>query len=64
MCRLTVITAPAGAGKTTALALCRQPDPGRWPGTLWGYCDNRPGVFWARVVAALAWRVLTSSHGL
>jgi len=52
-CPLTVITAPAGAGKTMALALwaAAQPRPVAWVGL--DEFDNRPGVFWAYVVAAL-----------
>ena len=50
---LTVVTAPAGAGKTTALALwaAAQPATIAWVGV--DEFDNRPGVFWAHVVAAL-----------
>jgi LuxR family transcriptional regulator, maltose regulon positive regulatory protein len=52
-CPLTVVTGPAGAGKTMALALWAAAEPGTvaWV-SLDGY-DNRPGVFWAYVVAAL-----------
>ena len=52
-CPLTVVTAPAGAGKTMALALWAAAEPGTvaWVG-LDGY-DNGPGIFWAYVVAAL-----------
>ena len=52
-CRLTVVTGSPGAGKTTALALWAAAEPGvvAWVG-LDGY-DNRPGVFWSYVVAAL-----------
>jgi LuxR family transcriptional regulator, maltose regulon positive regulatory protein len=52
-CPLTVITGPAGAGKTMALALWAAADPGpvAWAGL--DEFDNRPGVFWAYVVAAL-----------
>ncbi len=50
---LTVVTAPAGAGKTIALALwaAAQPETVAWVGL--DEFDNRPGVFWANVVAAL-----------
>ena len=50
---LTVLTAPAGAGKTMALALwaAAQPATVAWLGL--DEFDNRPGVFWANVVAAL-----------
>jgi len=52
-CPLTVLTAPAGAGKTMALALWTAAQPGSvaWV-CLDGY-DNRPEVFWSYVVAAL-----------
>jgi LuxR family transcriptional regulator, maltose regulon positive regulatory protein len=52
-CPLTVITAPAGAGKTMALALwaAAEPGPAAWVGP--DEFDNRPGVFSAYVVAAL-----------
>jgi LuxR family transcriptional regulator, maltose regulon positive regulatory protein len=52
-CPLTVLTAPAGAGKTMALALWTAAQPGTvaWV-CLDGY-DNRPEVFWSYVVAAL-----------
>ena len=50
---LTVVTAPAGAGKTMALALwaATQPVTVAWVGL--DEFDNRPGTFWANVVAAL-----------
>jgi LuxR family transcriptional regulator, maltose regulon positive regulatory protein len=52
-CPLTVLTAPAGSGKTMALALWAAAQPGTvaWV-SLDGY-DNRPEVFWSHVVAAL-----------
>jgi LuxR family maltose regulon positive regulatory protein len=52
-CPLTVVTGPLGAGKTMALALwaATAPGPAAWV-TLDKY-DNRPGVFWSYVVAAL-----------
>ena len=52
-CPLTVVTGPAGAGKTMALALWAAAQPGTvaWV-SLDGY-DNRPEVFWSYVVAAL-----------
>ena len=51
--RLTVVTAPAGAGKTMALASGAAAEPGAvaWVG-LDGY-GNQPKAFWAYVVAAL-----------
>jgi LuxR family transcriptional regulator, maltose regulon positive regulatory protein len=50
---LTVVTGPAGAGKTTALAMwaAARSRPIAWL-SLDEY-DNRPGVFWAYFVAAL-----------
>jgi LuxR family transcriptional regulator, maltose regulon positive regulatory protein len=50
---LTVLTGPAGAGKTMALALwaAARPGPVAWVGL--DESDNRPGVFWSYVVAAL-----------
>jgi LuxR family transcriptional regulator, maltose regulon positive regulatory protein len=52
-CPLTVITAPAGAGKTMALALwaASEPGPVAWVGL--DEFDNRPGLFWAYVAAVL-----------
>ena len=52
-CPLTVVTGPAGAGKTMALTLwaATQAGPVAWLGL--DEYDNRPGVFWANVVAAL-----------
>ena len=52
-CPLTVITAPAGAGKTMALALWATSEPGpvAWVGL--DEFDNRPRLFWAYVAAAL-----------
>ncbi len=52
-CLLTVVTAPAGAGKTTALALWAAAVPGAVAWVCLDEFDNRPGVFWAYVVAAL-----------
>jgi LuxR family maltose regulon positive regulatory protein len=50
---LTVVTGPPGAGKTMALALWAAAEPGAvaWVGL--DKFDNRPGVFWSYVVAAL-----------
>jgi LuxR family transcriptional regulator, maltose regulon positive regulatory protein len=53
-CPLTVVTGPPGAGKTVALALwaaAAPPGPVAWI-SLDEY-DNRPGVFWSSVVAAM-----------
>jgi LuxR family transcriptional regulator, maltose regulon positive regulatory protein len=52
-CPLTVVTGPAGAGKTMALAswAAAEAEPVAWV-DLDGY-DNRPGVFWPYVIAAL-----------
>jgi LuxR family maltose regulon positive regulatory protein len=50
---LTVVTAPAGAGKTIALTLWAAAGRGTvaWVGL--DEFDNRPGVFWGNIVAAL-----------
>lgn len=50
---LTVLTGPAGTGKTMALALwaAAEARPVAWVGL--DRYDNRPGVFWSYVVAAL-----------
>jgi LuxR family maltose regulon positive regulatory protein len=52
-CPLTLVTGPPGAGKTMALALWAAAEPGTvaWVGL--DEFDNRPGVFWSYVVAAL-----------
>src|SRR5258707_8855544 len=52
-CPLTVVTGPPGAGKTMALALWAAAEPGMvaWVGL--DEFDNRPGVFWSYVMAAL-----------
>ena len=52
-CPLTVLTGPAGAGKTMALALWAAAEPGPVAWVSVDEFDNRPGVFWANVVAAL-----------
>jgi LuxR family transcriptional regulator, maltose regulon positive regulatory protein len=52
-CPLTVVTAPAGAGKTMALALWAVTEPGTVAWVTVDDFDNRPGVFWTYVVAAL-----------
>jgi LuxR family transcriptional regulator, maltose regulon positive regulatory protein len=52
-CRLTVVTGPAGAGKTMALTLWAAAEPGTVAWVSVDEFDNRPGVFWAYVVAAL-----------
>ena len=52
-CPLTVVTGPPGAGKTMALALWAAAETGT---VAWVYLDefdNRPGVFWSYVLAAL-----------
>ena len=53
-CQLTVVTGPPGAGKTTALALWAVAEPGIVAWVCLDEFDNRPGVFWSCVVAALA----------
>jgi LuxR family transcriptional regulator, maltose regulon positive regulatory protein len=52
-CPLTIVTGPPGAGKTMALALWAAAEPGAvaWVGL--DEFDNRPGLFWSYVVAAL-----------
>jgi LuxR family maltose regulon positive regulatory protein len=52
-CPLTVVTGPPGAGKTMALALwaAAEPRPVAWVSL--DEFDNRPGVFWPYVIAAL-----------
>ena len=52
-CPLTVVTGPPGAGKTMALALwaAAESRPVAWVGL--DEFDNRPGMFWSYVVAAL-----------
>ena len=52
-CPLTVLTAPAGAGKTTALALWAAAEPRTVAWVSADESDSRPGVFWAYVIAAL-----------
>jgi LuxR family maltose regulon positive regulatory protein len=51
--RLTVVTGPAGTGKTIALALWAAAESGRVAWVWVDEFDNRPGVFWPCVVAAL-----------
>ncbi len=52
-CPLTVVTGPVGAGKTMALTLwaAAQAGPVAWVSL--DEFDNRPGIFWANVIAAL-----------
>ena len=52
-CPLTTVTAPAGAGKTTALALWAAAEPGTIAWVSLDHYDNRPGLFWSYVAAAL-----------
>ena len=52
-CPLTLVTAPAGSGKTMALALWAAAEPGTVAWVTVDEFDNRPGVFWSYVVAAL-----------
>jgi LuxR family maltose regulon positive regulatory protein len=52
-CPLTVLTGPAGAGKTMALALWAAAEPGPVTWVSLDKFDNRPRVFWSYVVAAL-----------
>ena len=52
-CPLTVLTGPPGAGKTMALALWAAAERGAIAWVSLDDYDNRPGVFWSYVVAAL-----------
>ena len=52
-CPLTVVTGPAGAGKTMALASWAATGPGPVTWVTVDEFDSRPGVFWTYVVAAL-----------
>src|SRR5437773_3762543 len=52
-CPLTVVTGPAGAGKTMALALWAAAEPGPVAWVCLDDYDNQPGVFWSYVAAAL-----------
>ncbi len=52
-CPLTVVTGPAGAGKTMALASWAAAEPGTVAWVNVDELDNRPGVFWSYAVAAL-----------
>jgi LuxR family transcriptional regulator, maltose regulon positive regulatory protein len=52
-CPVTVVTGPPGAGKTMALALWAATEPGPVAWVTLDKYDNRPGVFWSYVVAAL-----------
>ena len=52
-CPLTVLTGPPGAGKTMALALWAAAERGAIAWISLDDYDNRPGVFWSYVVAAL-----------
>jgi LuxR family transcriptional regulator, maltose regulon positive regulatory protein len=52
-CPLTVVTGPAGTGKTMALALWAAAEPRTVAWVSLDELDNRPGAFWAYVVAAL-----------
>jgi LuxR family transcriptional regulator, maltose regulon positive regulatory protein len=52
-CPLTVVTGPPGAGKTMALALWAGAEPGTVARVCLDEFDNRPGIFWPYVIAAL-----------
>ena len=52
-CPLTVVTGPAGAGKTMAAALWAAAESGPVAWVCLDELDNRPGVFWRYVAAAL-----------
>ena len=57
-CQLTVVTGRPGAGKTTALAQWAVAEPGIVAWVCLDEFDNRTGVFWSSVVAALRSRAL------
>jgi len=52
-CPLTVVTGPAGAGKTMAVAMWAAAEADRVAWVCLDEFDNRPGAFWSYVVAAL-----------
>src|SRR6516225_10164668 len=52
-CPLTVVTGPVGAGKTMALTLWAAAEAGPVAWLCLDEYDNRPGVFWPTVIAAL-----------
>jgi LuxR family transcriptional regulator, maltose regulon positive regulatory protein len=52
-CPLTIVTGPPGAGKTMALALWAAAEPGPVAWVCLDEFDNRPGMFWSYVLAAL-----------
>ena len=52
-CPLTVVTGPPGAGKTMALAVWTAAERGTIAWVSLDKYDNRPGVFWSYVAAAL-----------
>ncbi len=52
-CPLTVLTGPAGTGKTMAMALWAAAESGPVTWVSLDEFDNRPRVFWSYVVAAL-----------
>jgi LuxR family transcriptional regulator, maltose regulon positive regulatory protein len=52
-CPLTVVTGPAGAGKTMAVAIWAAAEADRVAWVCLDEFDNRPGAFWSYVVAAL-----------
>ena len=52
-CPVTVVTGPAGAGKTMALALWATAEPGPVAWVCLDEYNTAPGAFWSHVVAAL-----------
>jgi LuxR family maltose regulon positive regulatory protein len=50
---LVIVTGPVGAGKTMAVASWAEAEPGPVAWVSLDEFDNRPGVFWSCVVAAL-----------
>jgi LuxR family maltose regulon positive regulatory protein len=52
-CPLTLVTGPVGAGKTMAVAVWTATESGPVAWVRLDEYDNRPGVFWSYVIAAL-----------
>ena len=53
-CPLTVVTGPAGAGKTMAVAMWAAGEADRVAWVCLDEFDNRPGMFWSYVLASLS----------
>src|SRR5690348_14632376 len=52
-CPLTVVTGPVGAGKALAVTRCAGAEDGQVAWVRLDEYDDRPGIFWANVLAAL-----------